>query len=165
MVHSLSPIGIAHTLVSLVPLVAGIYSFIRYRKIDTSNSAGKTYLFSLVLAVVTSFGVSSTGGINAGHIFGLIILAIVFGGIFATKLAFLGRLRPYIYTFALSFSFFLSLVPGTNETLTRLPVAHPLASAPMSPLVLHVILGWLALFVVGFAAQCWALYANNRATA
>lgn len=38
MAHPISPLGVVHTLVSLVPIVAGIYSFVRYRKIDTSQT-------------------------------------------------------------------------------------------------------------------------------
>lgn len=162
MAHPISPLGVVHTLVSLVPIVAGIYSFVRYRKIDTSQTPGKVYWVSMVLAVLTSFGVSSTGGLNAGHIFGVFILFIMFGAMLATRLRFLGRLRPYLYTFGLSFSFFLSLVPGTNETLTRLPVAHPLASAPMALVVLSTLLILLALFVVGFVVQCRLIYLQNR---
>ncbi|WP_251263433.1 hypothetical protein, partial [Enterobacter hormaechei] len=69
----------------------------------------------------------------------------------------------YLSTFALSFSFLLSLVPGVNETLTRLPAAHPIAAAPMAPVVLHTLLACLVVFMIGFAAQCWRL--RNRAFA
>ena len=58
-------------------------------------------------------------------------------------------------------SVLLSLVPGTNETLTRLPPSHPLADAPLSPLVLQVLQVWLGLFVLGFAAQCWRIHVGN----
>lgn len=162
MTHPISPLGAVHTVISLVPIIAGIYSFVCHRKIDTTTRSGKIYLIGLVLSVITSFGVSSTGGLNPGHAFGIVILLIAFGGIFATKLTFLGRLRPYLSVFGLSFSFLLSLVPATNETLTRIPFSHPLADAPLSPPVLHTLLVWFGLFLVGFAAQCWLIYSRNR---
>lgn len=162
MTHPISPLGAVHTVISLVPIIAGIYSFARYRKIDTTTRSGKIYLIGLVLSVITSFGVSSTGGLNPGHAFGVVILLVAFGGIFATKLTFLGGLRPYLSVFGLSFSFLLSLVPGTNETLTRVPLSHPLADAPLSPLVLHTLLVGFGLFLVGFTAQCWVIYSRNR---
>ncbi|MHC6224417.1 hypothetical protein ACYU03_06510 [Pseudomonas sp. X10] len=162
MTPSISPLGVVHTAISLVPVIAGLYSFARYRMIDTATRSGRVYLIGLVLSVITSFGVSRTGGLNAGHAFGLVILLVAFGAIFVTKLTFLGRLRPYLSVFGLSFSFFLSLVPGTNETLVRVPPSHPLADAPLAPVVLNILLIWFVLFIVGFAAQCWLIHSRNR---
>ncbi|MGG2041351.1 hypothetical protein [Burkholderia gladioli] len=162
MVHPISPLGVVHTLIGLVPIVAALYGFVRYRKIDPEMRSGKIYLIGTVLSVITSFGVSSTGGLNAGHAFGVIVLLVAFAGALAHKLRFLGSLRPYLSAFGLSFSFLLSLVPATNETLTRLPPSHPLAAAPLSPLVMHVLITWFGIFIVGFAVQCWLVYSGNR---
>lgn len=162
MTHAITPLGAFHTVVSLVPVVAGIYGFVRYRKIDTAVRSGRIYLIGLVLSVITSFGVSGTGGLNAGHAFGVVVLLVAFGGAFVSKLTFLGRLRPYLSVFGLSFSFFLTLVPGTNETLTRVPPSHPLANASLSPVVLHTLFGLLVFFIVGFVAQCWMIHSRNR---
>lgn len=155
MAHPLSILGATHTAISLAPILAGLYGFIRHRAIDPGTRSGKIYLIGLVLSVATSFTVSSTGGLNPGHAFGVIVLLVAFGGVLAARLRWLGRSARYLSTFALSFSFLLSLVPGVNETLTRLPTAHPLAAAPMAPVVLQTLLGCLALFVIGFAGQCW----------
>ncbi|GMR28585.1 hypothetical protein STENOSP10_28060 [Stenotrophomonas sepilia] len=157
MSHSLSTLGVIHTAVSLVPVFAGLYAFIRHRAIDPATRSGKLYLLGLVLSVATSFTVSSTGGINPGHAFGVIVLLVAFGGVLAARLRWLGGAAPYLSAFALSFSFLLSLVPGVNETLTRLPAAHPIAAAPMAPVVLHTLLGLTVVFVIGFAAQCWRM--------
>ncbi|ENB4168360.1 MULTISPECIES: hypothetical protein [Stenotrophomonas] len=163
MSHPLSTLGVIHTAVSLIPVLSGLYAFIRHRAIDPATRAGKLYLVGLVLSVATSFTVSSMGGINPGHAFGGIVLLVAFGGVLAARLRWLGRAAPYASTFALSFSFLLSLVPGVNETLTRVPAAHPIAAAPMAPVVLHTLLGLAAVFVIGVAAQCWRL--RNRALA
>lgn len=162
MSHPLSPLGVVHTAISLIPIVAGVYGFIRHRAIDPATRAGKLYLLGLVLSVVTSFTVSSTGGLNPGHAFGVVILLIAFGGVLAAQLRFLGRLAPYLSAFALSFSFLLSLVPGVNETLTRLPVAHPIAAAPLAPVILQTLLGCAAVFAIGFLAQCWRIHARQQ---
>ncbi|MBH1494943.1 hypothetical protein JY423_03910 [Stenotrophomonas maltophilia] len=158
MAHPLSLLGAIHTAISLVPILAGLYGFIRHRAIDPGTRSGKVYLIGLVLSVATSFTVSSTGGLNPGHAFGVIVLLVAFGGVLAARLSWLGRSGRYLSTFALSFSFLLSLVPGVNETLTRLPVAHPLAAAPMAPVVLQTLLGCLVIFVIGFVAQCWWIH-------
>ncbi|MBN4936836.1 hypothetical protein JY409_02070 [Stenotrophomonas maltophilia] len=157
MPHPLSALGVIHTAVSLLPIVAGLYGFVRHRAIDPATRAGKLYLLGLVLSVATSFTVSSTGGLNPGHAFGVIVLLVAFGGVLAARLRFLGRAARYLCTFALSFSFLLSLVPGVNETLTRIPVAHPIAAAPMAPVVLQTLLGCFVVFVLGFIAQCWRM--------
>ncbi|MEG0186330.1 MAG: hypothetical protein RR704_23070 [Stenotrophomonas sp.] len=163
MSHSLSPLGVVHTALSLVPVLAGLYGFIRHRAIAPATRPGKVYLWGLVLSVVSALGVSSTGGLNPGHAFGIVILLVAFGGVGMARLGFLGRARPYLGTFALSFSFLLSLVPGTNETLTRLPPAHPVAAAPLAAPVPATLLVWLVLFVIGFALQCRRIRARTRA--
>ncbi len=162
MPHPLSTLGIAHTVISVVPVLAGLQSFVRFRAIEPATRAGKIYLAGLALSVLTSFGLSSTGGFNPGHALGILALLAAFGGgLLVPRLSPLGRLRPYLATFGLSFSFLLLLVPGTNETLTRLPAAHPLASGPQSPLVLAALAGWALLFVVGFIAQSWSIRAKR----
>lgn len=164
MPHPISALGAGHTIISLIPLIAGVYSFARYRKIDNTVPAGKIYLIGLVLAVLTSFGLSSSGGFNVGHALGILALLATGGALYVPRVSFLGRLRPYLSQFGLTFSFFLLMVPGINETLTRLPVAHPLATGPDSPTVRGALAAWTILFVVGFALQSWWTRMQHRGT-
>jgi hypothetical protein len=157
MAHPMSSFGALHTVISLVPVIAGLSSFSRHGRIDPASRSGKTYLAGLTLSVFTAFGLSSTGGFNPGHALGILALLSVIGGLLVPRLMFLGRLRPYLSTFALSFSFFLLMVPGINETLTRLPAASPLASGPESPVVLGSLLAWLLTFIVGATLQAWLI--------
>lgn len=163
MPHPLSPLGVAHTLISLAPLVAGLYAFVRFHRIEPAAPSGKLYLGGLGLSVFTAFGLSSTAGVNPGHVLGALALLAAFGGaLLVPRLPFLGRLGAHLKTFGLSFSFFLLLVPGINETLTRVPVAHPLATGPEDPVVRMSLLVWLALFVVGFTLQVLERRAEQR---
>jgi len=164
MPNPISFLGAIHTVISLVPVFAGIVSFARYREIDPAAGAGKLYLAGLLVSVLTSFGLSSTGGFNPGHALGILSLLAAFGGLLVPRLSFLGRLRPYLSAFGLSFSFFLLMVPGISETLRRLPASHPLADGPQSPVVLGTLLAWLVTFIVGFALQAW-LIRSRRAGA
>ncbi|MDI3380348.1 hypothetical protein ACFPPF_10080 [Xenophilus aerolatus] len=164
MPHPISSLGALHTAISLLPVAAGLYGYARTRGIDASTRAGRIYLASLFLSVVTSFGLSSTGKFNAGHALGLLALASALGGVIVNRLGFLGRLRPYLSAVGLSFSFFLLLVPGINETLSRLPPGHPIGSGIESPAVRGALLGWVALFVVGLCVQMWSVYAGRRAS-
>lgn len=153
MPHPISTLGAAHTLISLVPAVVGLYSFARYRGIDSTTRVGKIYLAGLLAAVLTSFGLSSSGGINAGHVLGILALLAVSGALLVARVPALSRAQPYLSQLGFSFSFFLMWVPGIAETLTRLPVAHPLAEGPQSPLVRGALAAWFAIFVVGSVAQ------------
>lgn len=165
MPNPLSLLGIAHTAISLVPLGAALYSFARFGGIAPDTRSGRVYLVGLVLSVLTAFGLSSTGGFNAGHALGILALLAVFGAWLAPKLSFLGRASAYLATLGWSFSVFLLLVPGINETLTRLPPAQPLASGPDSPLVRGALLAWLGIFAIGYAAQALMLRTRRRAEA
>jgi len=158
----LSTLGIVHTAISLLPLVAGLYAFARHGRIDPATRAGRVYLAGLVLSVLTAFGLSSTGGFNAGHALGIVALLAMGGALLAPRLAFLGRARPYLAAFGLSFTFFLLLVPGINETLTRLPAGQPLASGPESPLVKTALLAWVVVFLAGSAWQALSLRASRK---
>jgi hypothetical protein len=162
MPNPLSVLGIAHTAISLVPVVAGVYSFAQFGAIQPATRVGQVYLGGLVIAVLTAFGLSSTGGFNPGHALGILALLAVAGGLLIPRLSFLGRARPYLATFGLSFSFFLTLVPGINETLTRLPASQPLASGPEHPLVQGTLLAWVVLFIVGFGIQAWRIRSTNK---
>jgi hypothetical protein len=165
MAHPLSHLGILHTAISLIPIAAGLANFIRLRRIDPASRAGRIYVWGLTASVLTAFGLSSTGGFNAGHALGILALLAVFGAWWAQGRVWLGRARPYLSTFGFSLSFFLLMVPGINETLTRLPASHPLAAGPESPVVQTALATWLGLFLLGFALQCWwtAARANRSA--
>jgi hypothetical protein len=162
MPHPISALGAGHTAISLVTFAAGVYSFIRYRRIDPNTSPAKIYLAGMFLSIFTSFGLSSTGRFNAGHALGILALLATLSGLLVPRIRFLGRARLYLSQFSFAFSFFLLLVPGINETLTRLPVNHPLAAGPESPLVRGALLAWLSVFVLGSMLQFLWLRAHRN---
>jgi len=164
MPHPISSWGAVHVLASVVPAVSGLYSFVRYGGIDSATTAGRVYLGGLLLSVFTSFGLSSTGGFNAGHALGILALSAIAGALLAPRFSMLSRAQPYLSQFGFTFSFFLLWVPGINETLTRLPVAHPLATGPDSPVVRGALAAWLAVFVLGAAWQSLRLRSQRRRT-
>jgi hypothetical protein len=165
MANPLSFLGEIHTAVSFIPVVAGLYSFVRYRAIRPETGAGKAYLGSLALSVVTSFGLSSTGGFNPGHALGLMTLFVAAVCLVLPKLRFLGRLIPYVRNFGLSFTYFLLWVPGINETLSRLPPSHPIGNGPDSPPVQTALLAWVVLFAIGSLYQAFMVYRSRAARA
>ncbi len=162
MPHPISPLGAAHTLISLVPAFAGLYSFVRYRGIDSTTPVGKVYLGGLLVAVLTSFGLSSTGGFNPGHALGILALLSVAGALFLSRRSPQSAARAHLSQLGFAFSFFLMWVPGIAETLTRLPVSHPLADGPQSPLVRGALATWFAVFVLGAITQQWWIRSLRR---
>jgi hypothetical protein len=157
MTRPLSLLGVVHTAISLLPVGAALYSFFRFGGIKPETRSGRIYLGGLALSVITAFGLSSTGGLNPGHLLGVVALVAASSTPLVSSMQFLGRTRPYLSTFALSFSFFLLLVPGIAETVTRLPAGHAFASGPQDPVVARTLLSWLVIFIIGFALQAWAL--------
>ena len=153
MSHSLSAFGAFHTALSLIPLVAGLVAFKRHGKIDPKTGVGKVYWIGMVASVVTAFGLSSTGGFNPGHALGLMTLFVMLIATLAPRVAFLGRATTYIQVALMSFSFLLLMVPGTNETLSRLPAGHPIGNGPDSPPVQMALAGVFVLFLLGTAYQ------------
>ena len=163
MASPLSLLGVVHTAISLTPVGAGLYNFARHGLIDPSSRSGRIYLVGLTLSVLTSFGLSSTGVFNSGHALGILSLVAVAASFLMPRLRFLGALRPYLAVLGLSFSYFLLLVPGIAETLTRLPAAQPLAQGPESPVVRATLLGWTVLFLLGAALQAWTMRQRRAA--
>jgi len=162
MPHPISTLGAFHTAISVATFAAGLYCYSRHNKIDAATRSGNVYLAGLLVSVATSFGLSSTGGFNLGHALGIVALLATLGALCVNRIAFLGRARPYLQQLGLSFSFFLLLVPGINETLTRLPVAHPLATGPDSPLVRGALGVWLGVFVLGSILQFFLLRSERQ---
>jgi uncharacterized membrane protein len=149
MANPLSLLGIVHTLVSVPPIVFGVWAFVRDGRIDPGTRVGKAYVASMVTSVVTSFGLSSTGGFNPGHALGLVALLLMAVG----AMSVFGRATEYVRTLTYSASFMVLLVPGINETLTRLPADKPLADSPQSPLVQAALAALLGLFLCGATYQ------------
>jgi hypothetical protein len=153
MPHPLSSLGAVHTILSLVPVIAGLLAFRRHGNIDPASGLGKIYQAGMIASVGTAFGLSSTGGFNPGHALGLLTLLVMAVATIAPRIALLGRAAAYVQVGLMSFSFMLLLVPGTNETLSRLPAGHPIGHGPDSPPVKLALACVFALFLLGTGYQ------------
>jgi uncharacterized membrane protein len=131
----LSYLGIFHTIIGIVAIVAAIISLLKTAKIDLDKLSGKIYFYCTLITSLTALGLSSIKGINPGHILALLIVVLILISYFLhIKKQDSNRFR-FIENFFLSFSLFLSLIPTINETFTRIPVGHPLAEGPTDPLI------------------------------
>lgn len=149
----LSNLGIFHTLIGIIAIIAAIISYVRFGKINLAHSTGKMYFYLTVATSLTSLGISRHGGFNPGHAFAIFIMVLVVLAYFLYAKRQGHNKARFIENFCLSFSFFLSWVPTINETLTRLPLGHPLAKGPADPLIAKTLLVFLVLFIAGSIYQ------------
>lgn len=149
----LTNLGIFHTLIGIIAILAAIISYVRFGKIDLAHSTGKIYFYGTVITSLTSLGISKHGGFNPGHAFALFIVVLVAAAYFLYAKKQVSNRARFFENFFLSFSFFLSWVPTINETLTRVPINHPLAKAPTDPVIARTLLVFLVLFIAGSIYQ------------
>ncbi len=149
----LSILGIFHTLIGVVAIVAAIVSCGRFGKINLNHITGKIYFYCTIITSLTALGLSKLGGFNAGHVFALFIIVLILVAYFLYAKKQGNNKARYFENFLLSFSFFLSWIPTINETFTRVPVGNPLAKAPTDPVIAKTLLVFLILFITGSVYQ------------
>lgn len=149
----LSNLGLFHTVVGVVAIIAAAVDFTKVGKVDLSQLTGKIYFYGTLITSLTALGLSKAGGFNVGHVFSLlIVILIVIAYVLHIKRPGNNKYR-YYENFLLSLSFFLSLIPTVNETFTRIPVSKPLAAGPTDPIIAQTLLVLFILFVVGSVLQ------------
>ena len=149
----LSNIGIFHTAIGVIAIIAALIAFVRYGKIDLRQTTGKVYFYCTLITSLTALGISRNGSFNPGHAFSiLIIILIVVAYFLVSRKEGNGKAR-YFENFLLSFSFFLSMLPTVNETFTRIPIGHPLAKDVSDPVIGRTLFAILILFIIGSVYQ------------
>jgi uncharacterized membrane protein len=159
----LTQLGVVHTAISLVAVVAGAIALIRDRKISPRNMVGKVYVITTVLTCLTGFGIFQHGGFGKPHMLGIITLVVLGIAWLAGYTSVFGRLAPYIETVSYSATFLFHMIPGITETTTRLPLGAPLlpnADAPQLQAASGVL---FLLFLIGATLQVRALRTERAA--
>jgi hypothetical protein len=162
---NLTVLGAFHTVIGLFAVAVGVVAFAKHGAIGPATASGRVYLWSTLITVITGFFIFRHGGFGNPHILGvvtLIVLAVAFG---AGKTAAFGRFSPYVETVAYSMSFFFHFIPGTAESLTRLPLGAPLASSPEAPIVQGVVGVFFVIFLIGATYQVAKLRAVRKPVA
>lgn len=136
----LTSLGLFHTVIGIIALVLAITSLIRTLRISQHDRLGKLYIVSTMVACITSFGVQKTGHLSPSHFLTVLILLILPAGIIFQQRRFIGKKLEYVGIAAMTFTVFLSFIPTVVETLTRVPVVHPIAENEQSPVVRGLIL-------------------------
>jgi hypothetical protein len=149
----LTSLGVLHTAISLVALAAGFVALARYKEISTRTAAGIVFVAGTALSCATGFGIFQHGGFGNPHILGIVTLVVLGIAGLAEYSAFFGRASRYVETVSYSLAFFFHFIPGTVETLTRLPAGSPYLSNPDDPKAQPIIGVFFLIFLIGATLQ------------
>lgn len=161
MPNHLSILGIIHTAISIIAIIAALAALSQEGKINPKSGAGKLYLALTVITCLTGFPIMKTGHLTGGHYLGVIILILLPLGVYAQRL--LGKAGAYLQMIIMSTTLFLSMVPAIIETLTRLPISHPLAGGPNDPVIQKALSALVLLYLVGVCYQAIKLRSRKKA--
>jgi hypothetical protein len=151
MPNHLSILGIIHTAISIIAILIGLYALFKVGRIDPKSSSGKLYVLFTVVTCVSGFPIMRFGHLTPGHYLAIIILVLLPLGIYAGRL--FGKAGDYVQVIVMSTTLFLSFIPAIVESLTRLPMDHPLAASPNDPIVQKAQLVLVGIFIVGVIYQ------------
>ena len=160
--NHLSILGIIHTAISILALLAAYYALYRFGKIDPKTGAGKSYIWLTVITCISGLPIMKLGHPTAGHYLAIIILILLPIGIYVQQLRVMGKLAGYIQVVIMSTTLFLSMIPLIVESLTRLPISHPIASGPDDPLLQKMLTGLMIIYVIGVIYQLVKLKASRK---
>lgn len=157
----LTPLGTIHTAISLVALFAGFVALWRYREISTRSRSGMVFIVGTVLSCLTGLGIFQHGGFGNPHILAIITLVVLAVALTAELQSVFGNASRYVASVSYSLAFFFHFVPGTVETLVRLPAGAPYLANPDDPKAQPIIGFFFLLFLVGATLQVLRLRASR----
>jgi uncharacterized membrane protein len=149
----LTPLGTLHTAISLMALLAGIVALWRNKAIDSRGVAGQAFIGGTILSCLSGLGIFQHGGFGNPHVVAILTLVVLGVALVAERAVAFGGLSRYVATVGYSFAFFVHFIPGTVETLTRLPAGAPYLADPADPKAQPIIGFFFLLFLVGATLQ------------
>jgi uncharacterized membrane protein len=153
----LTPLGLFHTLVSLVCVVVAFMALARHKGISPRTRLGQIYLGTLVITTLTGFPIFRHGKAGPPHVLGVLTLVVLTIAAFAETSRLFGRASTYVKTVSYSMTVFFLMIPTVTETLTRLPLGAPIVSSPESPVFGPLYGALLVAFLIGAGLQVRAL--------
>jgi len=153
MIYGLTSLGVVHTAISLVALASGAWALVKYKAISPRNRAGMVYLVTTVLTAATGLGIFQHGGFGPPHALSILTLLAVGAGAVASSTALLGPWSRYAEAACYTTTALFHMIPGFTETLTRLPLGHPVLPNADAPQFGPIYGTLFALYLVGLALQ------------
>jgi uncharacterized membrane protein len=148
MPNHLSNLGIFHTVISILAIIFGVIAIVRDGKINPKNGIGKWYIILTIATCLTSFGIMKTGHFTPAHGLSILVLVLLTIGIYARSIWKKGTRGATAEIIILSLTLFLSFIPAITETLTRLPIAQPIAENQDASIVQMSNLGLAIVFTL-----------------
>jgi uncharacterized membrane protein len=152
-VFGLTLLGTIHTVIALVAVAAGLVALVRYKEITPQTLAGKVYIVTTLITVLTGFGIFQHGGFGDPHVLGIVTLIVMGVAAAARYSGLFGAASRYVEVVSYSATFFFHMIPGVTETSTRLPLGSPLLPGPDAPQLKIVVGALFVVFLVGAALQ------------
>ncbi|HEY4065724.1 MAG TPA: hypothetical protein VGM74_02410 [Burkholderiaceae bacterium] len=149
----LTSLGVVHTAISLVAVIAGLVALLRDGRIVPRSTLGQLYLWTTVLTCLTGFGIFQHGGFGKPHALGVITLAVLALATVAGRTSVFGAASRYVETVSYSATFLFHLIPAITETSTRLPLGAPLLPNADAPQLAVATAGLVVLFLMGATWQ------------
>lgn len=155
MPNHLSILGIVHTIISILAIIAGFVALFQQGVIDPRSKTGQWYVILTLLTCVTGFPIMRTGHFGPAHALSILVTFLLLVALFSRK--WFGKAGVYSETILMSATFFLSFIPAVNESFTRLPLDHPVAADPSAPIIKMSIMILLGIYVAGVSVQVWKI--------
>lgn len=162
---ALTPLGIIHTLISLIAVLAGAMSLVLYREISPRKSVGRLYVWTTVLTCLTGFPIMQHGGFGKPHALGIITLVALTVAWSARRRKWFGDWAPYVAVVSYSATFCFHLIPALVETTTRLPLGAPLIADREGPELKAVSGVLIMLLIIGATLQVRAMRSKQTVAA
>ena len=154
---ALTPLGIVHTIISLIAVGAAIVALVRDRQLVFGNRVGRIYVIATVLTCLTGFPIFQHGGFGPPHALGIVTLVVLAVVGVAAKTSTFGAWSRYVEVLGLSLTVFFHWIPAVTETSSRLPRHAPLTTGPDDPRVQAAVAVGFVLFLIGAFFQWRAL--------
>jgi hypothetical protein len=161
----LTSLGVVHTAISLVAVIAGLILLLRDGRIAPGIPLGQLYIWTTVLTCVTGFGIFQHGGFGKPHALGIITLVVLAVAAVAGRSSVFGAASRYVETLSYSATFLFHLIPAITETSTRLPLGAPLLANADAPQLAVATAGLVVLFLAGATWQVLRLRRGGRLAA
>lgn len=149
----LTPLGLVHTAVSVVALVTGFWALARDREINPATRLGMISLAATAITAATALFIFRRGTFGIGHKFAIATLVVLAVGAIAVRSKWFGRASRYVSVTCFSLTLPLQLLPGSAETLTRLPPGAPVITRANVYLLDYIFDAVIAIFLAGLVLQ------------
>src|SRR5438093_12252849 len=150
---NLTPLGVFHTILSLVAVVSALAALITHHGIAPRSGVGRVYIWSLVATCLTGLPIFRHGTIGPPHVVGVLTLATFVVAFVAGRTAVFGRASAPVETACYWTTLLFLGISTVTETLTRLPPSAPIVASPEAPIFKVLYLGLIVLFVIGLTRQ------------